>query len=166
MKNISKRGLGIAAAAAVVATVVVMPGANAGSNDNRVDGRVTFGTTSIKIEGVKGDNDEGKGYWRLKDATGAAYGRVLCVTGSKVAPASPLLPGSTRTAAIGLWIYKSTTPALPVGTFGIHYIQDKPGDSSAFVPSAGTLNCPTQGFAATPALTQVSTGDYDVKVKS
>ncbi len=163
MKNISKRGLGVAAVVAVAASVVAGP-AMAGGSDNRADGSVRIGTDRISIDHVKGDRDEASGEWRYRDGTNTVYGTPLCVTGTEDGPG--------KTVAIALWFGRSSFPgASPFaqGKFGVHYVQEKSGpDASAFFPAGGSVSCPTTGFtfASIPgALVNVTQGSYDVKVK-
>lgn len=164
MKHINKRGLGIAAAIAVAASVAAVPAAQAGGDDTRVEGRATFaGGHQIKIEDVTGDNNEGEGYFRFRSGPSTAYGRVLCVTGTKDGPG--------ETAAIGLWLYKSNFPAASgyeKGEFVIQWVQQKSGpDASLTQQIGGNLQCPADGFTfatTVPPLVTATGGSYDVDV--
>lgn len=113
------------------------------------------------MEDIKGDDNEGEGYFRYRNNQGTAYGRVLCVAGTKDGPG--------ETAAIGRWIYRSNLAGnLAQGEFVLQYVQEKSGpDASRTVAVGGNLQCPEDGFdfeTTVPALFPATSGSYDVDV--
>jgi hypothetical protein len=84
--------------------------------------------------------DDGMGTVQIRNDSGSATGKVLCVTGSRTTD------GATD-AAIGLYITRSTIDGLDRGTNAIEYVRDggrNNPDSSGL--TTGSAICPDAGF--------------------
>lgn len=168
MKIINRRYAAVAAFAVAVPLAIGGGTAQAKGWDHEADGSFRFDVDEPDYDearvsfDVKGDDDDGTGWWTYRADGEIARGRILCVGGSDLNKRR-----QGETAAISIQIRQSSFDSGPFqkGDYVLHYVQDHPGpDRHRLLLSDDEFECPRDDFRQGVDMQTIERGDIDVDV--